>query len=136
MPRPVRTPSREWTDARQRLGLDGEREAIAYLHANGWIVLWHRFRVGRNDLDLVIRRGALVAFVEVKTRRGDGFGCGRQCIGWRKRRTLRRLAEVWRERHGAPGDCYRFDVIEVSRGYGPSRIEHFEDAWRGVGEDG
>ena len=134
MPRPVRTPAREWTDPRQRLGLDGEHEAIAYLHANGWVVLCHRYRVGRNDLDLVIRRGALVAFVEVKTRRGDGFGFGRQAIGRRKRRILRRLADAWRARYGAPGDCYRFDVIEVHRGPGQPRVEHLEDAWRGSDE--
>jgi putative endonuclease len=131
MSRSIRTPIREWTDPRHLLGLDGEEEAIAFLNAAGWVVLAHRFRVGHNDLDLVIRRGGLVAFVEVKTRRGEGFGTGREAIGWRKRQALHRVAEVWRMRYGAPGDSYRFDVVEVVRGgMGGSRIEHIEDAWR------
>ncbi|HTS89487.1 MAG TPA: YraN family protein [Gemmatimonadales bacterium] len=131
MGRTARTPPRDWTDPRHRLGHTGELEAIEFLHSQGWIVLAHRFRVGHNDLDLVIRRGAMVAFVEVKTRVGGGFGPGRQAIGWRKRRTLTRLAEAWRARHGAPGDTYRFDVVEVVRGGSEAgRVEHLEDAWR------
>lgn len=132
MSRTTRTPIREWTDPRHRLGIRGELEAIRFLNSTGWIVLAHRFRIGRNDLDLVIRRGALVAFVEVKTRMSDGFGRGREAIGWRKRRTLARLAEAWRVRYGAPGDLYRFDVVEVIGGGQSRRFEHLEDAWRPI----
>ena len=131
MPRRLSTPVQTWTDPRHQLGFDGERAAIGYLHAAGYVVLAHRFRVGRNDLDLVIRRGALVAFVEVKTRAGAGFGPGRGAIGWRKRQALGRVAEVWRLRYGDPGDIYRFDVVEVAwTGRGEVRVEHLVDAWR------
>jgi putative endonuclease len=130
MPRPVAVPVSLWTDPRHRLGFRGEEAAIGYLTAEGWIVLAHRFRVGRNDLDLVIRRGGLVAFVEVKTRTGPAYGPGRLAIGWRKRRALGRIAEAWRERYGAPGDRYRFDVVEVVRCEGETQVEHIEDAWR------
>jgi putative endonuclease len=124
-------PADQWTDPRHRLGLDGEDEAIAYLTARGWKVVAHRFRVGRNDIDLVARRGSLVAFVEVKTRQGDGFGLGREAIGWRKRQAIGRVAEVWRMRYGLPEDLFRFDVVEiVHTPSGESHIEHIEDAWR------
>jgi putative endonuclease len=87
--------------------------------------------VGRNDIDLVVRQGALVAFVEVKTRRGDGFGLGREAIGWRKRQALARVAEVWRLRYGQPDDVFRFDVLEVVHTLEHrSQIVHIEDAWR------
>ncbi len=118
-------------DPRHRLGIDGEEAASRALAARGWTIEARRFRVGRNELDLVIRRGELVAFVEVKTRQGDRFGPGRAAIGWRKRLALARVADVWRIRHGLPGDCYRFDVVEVVPGRGrEARIEHLEDAWR------
>jgi putative endonuclease len=131
MPRRHSAPVQTWTDPRHQLGFDGERAAIGYLNAAGYVVLAHRFRVGRNDLDLVIRRGALVAFVEVKTRTGAGYGPGRESIGWRKRQALGRVAEVWRLRYGAPGDTYRFDVVEVVRTRaGGFRVNHIEDAWR------
>jgi putative endonuclease len=133
MPKPPRVPSAEWTDPRHRLGLEGEHSAIAFLTAGGWTIEAHRFRVGRHELDLVARRGSLVAFVEVKTRRGDGYGAGREAIGWRKRQALGRVADVWRLRHGRAGDVYRFDVVEVLGKAGPrgsTRLVHVADAWR------
>ena len=129
MPRPL-SPE-DCHDPRHRLGLLGEEEALRTLVAAGWRLEAHRFRVGHNDLDLVVRRGALVAFVEVKTRQGSGFGAGVEAIGWRKRRVLARVAEIWRLRHGRPGDQFRFDVVEVrwARAGGPT-VVHLPDAWR------
>ena len=130
--RPRLVPSSEWTDARQRRGLWGEQVAAAYLASRGWAIEAHRFRLGHQELDLVARRGGLVAFVEVKTRTSSAWGAPAESIQWRKRRTITRVAEVWRERHGRVGDVFRFDVIEVRVGkMGDSRVEHLEDAWRG-----
>ena len=53
---------------------------MGYLVACGWQVEAHRFRIGRHDLDLIVRRGRLVAFVEVKTRRS--LRCGMRRICW------------------------------------------------------
>lgn len=129
MTKPTRTPAAEWTDPRHRLGLAGEESTIAFLIERGWSIEAHRFRIGRHELDLVARRGKLVAFIEVKTRRGLSYGAGREAIGWRKRQALGRVAEAWRQRHGRPDDEYRFDVVEVSPG-GEVAVQHIEDAWR------
>lgn len=126
-------PPASWTDPRHRLGLQGEEVAIAHLTARGWTIAGHRFRIGRQELDLIARRGTLVAFVEVKTRRGEGYGAGREAIGWRKRQAIGRVAEAWRLRHGRGGETYRFDVVEVllrSARNGGNRLVHLEDAWR------
>lgn len=120
----------DWSDPRQRLGLSGEQRVIAWLTERGWAVESHRFRMGRLEVDLVVRRGALVAFVEVKTRRGHGYGLGRDAVGWRKQQAIARAAEAWRLRHGKPGDVYRFDVVEVDVGRDGVRWAHIEDAWR------
>ena len=50
-------PTREWEDARQIRGLEGEHAAMAYLTSCGWSIEAHRFRLGRHDLDLIARRG-------------------------------------------------------------------------------
>ncbi len=124
-------PTREWEDARQLRGLAGEHEAMAFLTACGWSIEAHRFRLGRHDLDLVIRRGPMVAFVEVKTRRSAAFGIAAEAVGWRKQRTLARVAELWRLRFGRPGDTYRFDLVSVvDAGGGRVTVEHLPDAWR------
>lgn len=104
---------------------------MEFLVRRGWRIEAHRFRLGHSDLDVVARRENLVVFVEVKTRGSAGWGAPAESVGWRKRRTIARVAEVWRERHGRPGDLYRFDVVEVRVGAGRGyQVEVLEDAWR------
>jgi putative endonuclease len=125
-------PSEEWRDARQRRGLWGERVAMAHLASRGWSIEAHRFRLGHRELDLVVRQGSLVAFVEVKTRSSAVWGAPVESVLWRKRRTIVQVAQAWLQRHGRPGDRYRFDVIAVwAEQGGGYRVEHLEDAWRG-----
>lgn len=132
--RPGRVPIEQWSDPRHRRGAWGEQVAMEFLVRRGWRIEAHRFRLGHSDLDLVARRDDLVAFIEVKTRGSEGYGAPAESVGWRKRRTLARLAEVWRERHGRPADAYRFDVVEVRVGErGRWSVAHLEDAWRLVG---
>jgi putative endonuclease len=124
-------PPSEWTDPRHLRGLRGERVALAYLAARGYEIEAHRFRLGRHDLDLVARQGRVVAFVEVKTRRGAAFGAPAEAVGRRKRAILARVAECWRLRWGRPRDIYRFDVIGVVEdAAGAMAVEHLVDAWR------
>ena len=92
---------------------------MGYLVACGWQVEAHRFRIGRHDLDLIVRRGRLVAFVEVKTRRSPLCGSALESVSALKRRSIERVALGWRLRHGRAGDEYRFDLVAVSdRGRG------------------
>ncbi len=124
-------PAEQWEDRRQRRGLAGERAALAFLVSCGWEIESHRFRLGRHDLDLVVRRGDLVAFVEVKTRRSTVCGGSLESVGALKRRILGRVALLWRLRYGRPGDRYRFDVVAVRDGGGGRwEFDHVADAWR------
>src|SRR5213595_1654350 len=106
--------------------LAGEEQAIAYLKTKGWHVVAHRFRVGRAEIDLVARRGRLVAFLEVKVRRGEGFGTPFEAVTGQKRREMVKVARGWIDRHGQPGDIYRFDCIGLQN----NKLEHLEDAFR------
>jgi putative endonuclease len=126
VPTGLRSDPAGWTDPRHRRGLEAERRAIAFLLSRGWEVTAHRFRAGRSELDLVIRKGRLVAFVEVKARQGDGFGDPLEAVTGPKRRDLVRVARAWIDRFGRPGDVYRFDCIGVLG----RRLEHVEDAFR------
>ena len=123
-------PAEEWRDSRHRRGLWGERLAVAYLTACGWSVEAHRFRLGRHDLDLVVRRGSLVAFVEVKTRRSEACGAAAASVTAAKCRILARVASAWRARYGRRGDEYRFDLLTVGLGGKVPRLDHVADAWR------
>jgi putative endonuclease len=127
-------PVAEWEDPRQLLGLRGEQIAMAYLTSCGWEIEAHRFRLGKHDLDVVARRGSLVAFVEVKARSSGRFGAGGEAVGRRKRAALARVAEIWRLRFGRASDTYRFDLVEVDlSNQGSDGVEHYADAWRSDG---
>src|SRR5690348_17879678 len=99
--------------ARQAFGELGERIAERWLRRTGWRVLQRRFRSGHRDIDLVVEREGMIAFVEVKARKGDRFGQPVEAVNWRKQRELTRSALVWIDRHGRPEETYRFDVIGV-----------------------
>ena len=102
-----------------------------WLEQRGWQLVVHRWRFGRHDLDLIVRRGPLVVFVEVKVRRTNRCGAGEEAIGHRKRRTIEQGAWAWILRSGRSGDSYRFDVVALAGpGPGAFAVTHIEDAWR------
>ena len=107
----------------------GERVAERWLRRRGWRVLQRRFRSGHRDIDLVAERDGLVAFVEVKARKGDRFADPVEAVHWRKQRELVRSAAVWIDRHGRPNESYRFDVIGVLMEGNAVRIKHIENAF-------
>lgn len=117
------------TAASQVLGEEGERIAEAWLAQRGWRILDRRFRSGHRDLDLVAERSGIVAFVEVKTRRGKDFGHPVEAVNWRKQRELTRSASVWIARFGGQEQMFRFDVVGVVVGEGGARVRHIENAF-------
>lgn len=100
-------------DGRQRLGRAGEERAAAWYVDRGFEVVDRNWRCRHGEIDLVVRRGRLVVFVEVKTRRTSSFGNPFEAVTAAKRQRIRRLAAAWiagaAER---PGDV-RFDVVGV-----------------------
>jgi len=82
-------------NARQRFGRDAEEAAARYLTGSGWTLLGRNVRIGRGELDLIARRGAVLAFVEVKARRTTDYGAPEDAVDGRKRHKVARLAELW-----------------------------------------
>ena len=115
--------------ARQAFGELGERIAERWLRLRGWRVVQRRFRSGHRDIDLVVEREGVVAFVEVKARRGNSFGDPVEAVNWRKQRELGRSARVWIARHGRSEEAYRFDVVGVLVDGERVRVRHVENAF-------
>ena len=113
------------------LGRKGEALAARHLEQLGWTVLERNYRAGRKEVDLVVRRGSVVAFVEVKSRRGHQYGHPLEAITWKKRREIAEVARAWRSSNPTVGSTLRFDAVAVSfRRGGPPFVEHVEGAWR------
>lgn len=121
------------TDARFTLGAEGERAALDVYRRRGFTLVARNWRCSLGEIDLVVRRGDLLVFCEVKTRAGSRHGPGFEAVGPRKRRKVRALAEVFLLTRRA-GRAVRFDVASVSAGRGPARgrelqVDIFEDAF-------
>ena len=82
------------------------------------------------ELYLVVPRPGELVVVEVKTRRGEGFGHPFEAIDARKQRRLWRLAMAWIAAHPeqAQGRRLRLDAVAIV-GVDPAaaRVEHLED---------
>jgi putative endonuclease len=111
------------------LGRFGESRAREYLVERGWTIEAANYRFGRREVDLVARRGNLVAFVEVKTRAGAGYGAPEEAVTRLKRREIELVAQEYLVRHRLDDVDVRFDVLAVTVGSGV-HVAHLEDAWR------
>jgi putative endonuclease len=79
----------------RRLGPESERRVRRHYAVRGWRILATNAWAGGNELDLVVRRGRRLVFVEVKARSGDGYGDPLEAVTPEKERRLRRAAEAW-----------------------------------------
>ena len=117
------------TSDRSQRGRVGEDAALRAYRRRGYELVARNWRCPLGELDLVLRLGDRLVVCEVKTRSGMAFGGGYEAVTWSKRRTLRRLAEVFVQQHPIPSDEIRFDVASVWVGGGAPDIEIFEDAF-------
>ena len=102
---------------RARDGAAAEDAALAHLRAAGLDLLARNVRYPFGELDLVMREGDTLAFVEVRYRRGNGFGGALASIDAGKRRKLARAAQAWLGNHRAHAQMRcRFDVVTVAPG--------------------
>jgi len=95
----------------------GERQARWHYRLRGYRIVGTNVRAGRYEIDLIVRRGRELRFVEVKQRTGSGFGGALGAVDLEKRRRVRRAALIWLTRHPQdPALCIGFEVVAVERG--------------------
>lgn len=87
-----------------------EDRALDYLQRKGLVLIDRNARSRRGEIDLVMRDGATLVFVEVRQRRSQRFGGAAASIGAAKRARLWRSAEYYLLRYPHPPAC-RFDAI-------------------------
>jgi putative endonuclease len=120
----VRTSAKQSSPPRPRN--DAEVRAARWYRWRGWRVLDNNRWLAGAELDLVVRRGRVLAFVEVKSKSGDGFGDPFEMVTPAKIARIRRATEAWLMLHPElEGLDVRFDVIAERAG----RIEHLPDAF-------
>jgi putative endonuclease len=96
-------------------GVAAEDAALAHLRAAGLQLLGRNVRYPFGEIDLVMREGATIAFVEVRYRRNTNFGGAFASVTRDKCRKLARAAQAWLKsnRAHAHAPC-RFDVVAAA----------------------
>ncbi len=113
---------------RKAYGRGQRAEALAawWLRLKGYRILVRGFRVAAGEIDLIARRGRLLALVEVKTR--PSLEEAGAAILPRQRERIARAAEIFLQRHpGLAGLELRFDVVLLAP---RRRPRHLANAWR------
>lgn len=115
-------------DPRRALGREGEERAARLLEHLGYAVLARNVRAGGVEIDLVAARGALVVFVEVKTRRA-GPGAAEEAVGFAKRARLALGARAWLAASPRRYARVRFDVVTCEVAGATWRLRHWPRAF-------
>ncbi len=111
---------------RKGAGESAERKALWWYRLRGWTILGTNAWAAGYELDLVVRRGRVLRFVEVKEKRGTRFGDPLEMVTAEKQRRIRQAAETWLAAHPELARLrIGFDVIAVREG----RLERVPQAF-------
>jgi putative endonuclease len=114
-------------------GRDGERAAVAYLRRRGWRALALNWRGAGGELDLVVARGDVVAFCEVKTR-AEAAALAETLTALQRVRIVRAATAFLAARPDLAGKAARFDLITVKAGRWRRTVRHLPGAFEPVAE--
>ena len=112
--------------AAEERGRRAETLACWYLRLKGWTILRQRARARGGEVDIIARRGRILAFIEVKAR-ADDHGAG-MALDHHRLRRVAVAAEQFAPRYLRPGDDLRIDAIFMVPGRWP---RHLANVWQG-----
>jgi putative endonuclease len=107
------------------VGADKERLALAYLERRGLRRVESNYRCRLGEIDLIMRDGDTLVFVEVRFRSSDRFGTPAETVGPHKQRRLAAAAGLYLQKNAFNIPC-RFDVIAIGAG---DLIDWIQDAF-------
>lgn len=111
----------------ERHGHWAEAMAIVTLSLKGYRLLARRFKTPHGEIDLIMRRGRVTAFIEVKQR--NDLDSALASVSPSQARRIVAASRFWlsRDRRANEGDC-RFDIVGVSPYRWPRHIPNAFEA--------
>ena len=110
----------------EKRGRSAETIAALYLRLKGWRILARRARVPGGEVDIVARRGPVLAFIEVKARDSDAAAA--LSLDEYRLRRVAVAAERLAPRFIREGDDVRIDALFIVPGRWP---RHLANVWEG-----
>jgi putative endonuclease len=111
-----------------KTGTDGEDQAANFLSQKGFDILERNYRFKKSEIDLIVRRGNWLVFIEVKTRTSTAFGHPEEFVDYQKRKMIFAGALEYMTAKNWQGNV-RYDIVAITIARGKSEIHHIEDAF-------
>lgn len=110
------------------LGKKGEKLAIDFLIKNEYKILEKNYRYLKAEVDIIAKKGGVLAVVEVKTRSTDYFGDPQDFITPKKIKLLLSAVDYYVVQRDLDVEV-RFDIIAIIHQKNETKIEHLKDAF-------
>ncbi len=107
-------------------GVKAENTAALWLKFKGYKILERRYKTPVGEIDIIVRKRNVIAFIEVKARASKESAL--ECLTPAMRERIERAALHYISRHNVEGLQLRFDLITMSP---PFKIHHLDNAWQG-----
>ncbi len=117
-------------NGRRALGELGERLAADHLLAKGYRIRERNFRTAAGEIDIVAEADGVLAFVEVKCRRGSSMGTAAESLSPAKQRRMVEMAEAYGQAREDLPEQWRIDLIAIDfeRDGRLASLVHYENA--------
>ncbi|HXA19655.1 MAG TPA: YraN family protein [Thermoanaerobaculia bacterium] len=119
--------------ASRLLGKRGERRAAWFYRLRGYRIVERNLRMRGGEIDLVVRRGGMLVFVEVKTRQSIAAGYGVDAVDRRKKLQIISLTSAYLARHPHDGEV-RHDILSLFWTGWRFVVSHYPDAFRPISD--
>lgn len=110
------------------LGKQGEAQALEYLLQKGYEILETNWMFQKAEIDIIARKGNILAAVEVKTRSSVDFGLPQDFVKSKKIQLLVKAVNEYVISHNLDVDV-RFDIIAIYKKENSFSLEHIEEAF-------
>ncbi len=118
-------------EIRKQLGNDAESIAQHYLEQKGYRLVQANFQCRMGEVDLIMQKGNLLVFVEVRSRSSQTYGTPVETVNRTKQEKIRKTAAYFLYRNPKFETCYcRFDVVSVLWKNGTAKVSWLEDAFQ------
>lgn len=110
------------------LGKLGEELAVDFLKTNGYDILETNWIFDKAEIDILAKKDAILAVVEVKTRSSLEFGLPQEFVKPKKIQLLVKAVNEYITQNDLEVEV-RFDIISIYKDNGTFQIEHIEEAF-------
>lgn len=110
------------------LGKKGEQLAVDFLEGNGYTIVERNYRFEKAEVDILAKKGGILAIIEVKTRSTADFGNPEEFVKPKQIKNLVKAVDEYVNVNGLDVEV-RFDIIAIVKTKSGYEIEHIQDAF-------